>query len=63
VKPRRQGEPGGRIQKEAPMFASKVMLYCPRCERPVRIRHKVLENGTKVRICAKCGDAFENSKK
>ena len=55
TKPRRQGEEGGIIQKEAPIYACKVMRVCPKCNKPTRSAHKVLADGKKVRICKKCG--------
>ena len=55
VKPRKQGEEGGIIRKEIPMYASKVMLVCPKCSKPTRVAHKILEDGSKVRACKKCG--------
>lgn len=54
-KPRRQGEEGGIIKKETPIYASKVMKVCPKCNKPTRIGHKLLDNGSKVRVCKKCG--------
>ena len=54
TKPRRQGEEGGILQKEAPIYACKVQKVCPKCNKPTRIGHKV-EGGKKVRICKKCG--------
>ncbi len=59
VKPRRMGEPGGIIKAEAAMYADKVQLVCPRCKKPTRVGHKILEDGSKIRICRKCGEAFE----
>ena len=53
-KPRRQGEEGGIIKKETPVFASKVMLVCPKCGKATRVGHAVVE-GKKVRTCKKCG--------
>ncbi|NLY54626.1 MAG: 50S ribosomal protein L24 [Firmicutes bacterium] len=47
---------GGLIEREAPIDASKVMLVCPACKQPTRIRHHILENGTKVRACRKCNE-------
>ena len=58
-KPRKQGEEGGIIKKETPVFASKVMLVCPKCKKGVRVGMSVLENGTKVRVCKKCGATIE----
>ena len=57
VKPRRQGETGGIIDAEGAMYASKVALYCPKCDKGVRVHHTV-ENGKKIRVC-KCGHKFD----
>lgn len=57
-KPNRQNMQGGIIQQEAPMYSSKVMLYCTKCNSVTRISKKVLEDGTKVRVCKKCGETF-----
>ena len=58
VKPRRMGEPGGIIKAEGAMYASKVQVICPRCKKPTRVGHKIYEDGTKSRICVKCGEAL-----
>ena len=58
-KPRQQGVPGGIIKKEAAIDASNVMLVCPKCGKPTRIAHKVLNDGSKVRVCKKCGANIE----
>ena len=60
VKPRRMGESGGIVKAEAPLYASKVMLVCPKCGKPTRLAHKVMADGTKERVCknAKCGETF-----
>ncbi|MCL2078234.1 MAG: 50S ribosomal protein L24 [Oscillospiraceae bacterium] len=54
-KPRKQGEPGGIITKESPIYADKVMRVCPKCDKPTRPAHKINKNGDKVRVCKKCG--------
>ena len=54
VKPRKQGEQGGIVRREIPMYVSKVMLVCPKCGKPTRVASKV-EDGKKVRVCKKCG--------
>ena len=41
VKPRKQGEEGGIVRREIPMYASKVMLVCPKCGKPTRAAHKL----------------------
>jgi large subunit ribosomal protein L24 len=57
-KPNRANMQGGIVHKEAPIYSSKVMLYCDKCKSVTRISSKVLENGTKVRVCKKCGETF-----
>lgn len=60
VKPRRQGEQGGILQAEAPLYASKVQLVCPKCSKPTRVGHAINEkSGKKLRVCKKCGAEFE----
>ena len=60
VKPRRMGEQGGIVDAEGAMYASKVMLVCPKCGKPTRIAHKILADGTKARLCknSDCGETF-----
>ena len=53
-KPRRQGEEGGIVKKETPIYASKVMTVCPKCGKATRVAHKV-EGDKKVRVCKHCG--------
>ena len=55
TKPRRQGEEGGIIRREAPLYACKVQRVCPKCDQATRPAHKVLADGKKVRVCKKCG--------
>lgn len=57
-KPNRENMQGGIIHREAPIFSSKVMLYCTKCKSVTRISHKLLDDGTKVRVCKKCGETF-----
>lgn len=57
-KPNKENMQGGLIKKEAPIYSSKAMLYCTKCKTVTRISHKVLEDGTKVRVCKKCGETF-----
>ena len=52
---RKQGQEGGIIKVETPIYASKVMLVCPKCNKPTRPAHKLLADGKKVRVCKKCG--------
>ena len=54
TKARRQGETSQIVKTEGAIYASKVMLVCPKCNKGVRTHAKVV-NGKKVRVCAKCG--------
>lgn len=56
-------KPGQKITFEAPMNASNVMIVCPSCNKKARIGYKKLENGKKQRICKKCKETVEASKK
>ena len=60
VKPRTAEEKGGILEVPAPMYASKVMLVCPKCGKKTRVGYKIFEDGTKQRICknAKCSETF-----
>ena len=58
VKPRKMGEPGGIIKAEGALYADKVQIVCPRCKKPTRIGHKLFEDGSKARICRKCGEVI-----
>ena len=53
-KPRKQGEEGGIIKINTPIYASKVQLVCPKCGKATRVAHKI-EGDKKVRVCKKCG--------
>ncbi len=53
-KPRQQGQEGGIIKVETPIYASKVQLVCPKCGKATRVGHKIAD-GKKVRVCKKCG--------
>ena len=54
TKPRQPGDEGGIIQKEAPLYACKVMRVCPKCDKPTRAASKMVD-GKKVRVCKHCG--------
>ena len=54
VKPRKQGEAGGIVDTEGAIYASKVALYCEKCNQGVRVKHNIVD-GKKIRVCAKCG--------
>jgi large subunit ribosomal protein L24 len=51
---------GGILEKEGPLHFSNVMLICPGCGKHTRAGHTTLPDGTKVRICRRCNQTFEN---
>ena len=51
---------GERIQMEAPVDASNVMLICPNCKKLTRVGYKKLESGKKQRICKKCKESVDH---
>ena len=58
VKPRKAGDPSGIIETESAIYACKVQLVCPKCNKPTRVGAKINEDGSKDRVCKKCGETF-----
>ena len=50
----------GIVEKEAPLQLANVMVMCERCNAPVRIGIKIAADGTKERICRRCGESLGN---
>jgi len=50
---------GGIVEQEAPIHISNVQLLCAKCNLPTRIGKKALEDGRRIRICRKCGEAID----
>ena len=57
VKARRQGETSSIVDAEGALYASKVALYCPKCDKGVRV-HPAVDGDKKIRVC-KCGHKFD----
>ena len=53
-KAQKQGQEGGIIKVETPIYACKVQLVCPKCGKATRVAHKI-EGDKKTRVCKKCG--------
>ena len=58
VKPRKAGDPSGIITTESAIYASKVQLVCPKCNKPTRVAHKIYADGKKDRVCKKCNETY-----
>lgn len=59
VRQTQQMRQGGIVETPAPMDASNVMLVCSECDQRTRVGKRVREDGTKVRVCKKCGADIE----
>jgi large subunit ribosomal protein L24 len=54
-----QASKGGIVEKEASIHASNVALLCPKCKKGVRIGYKQHDDGSKVRVCRRCGEELD----
>ncbi len=52
-------DPGGILDHAMPLPVERVMVVCSNCDRPTRIAHRTLDNGTRVRTCKHCGEPIE----
>jgi large subunit ribosomal protein L24 len=50
---------GGILEKEGPIQISNVLLVCPGCNKHTRVGHKEMPDGTKARVCRRCGATIE----
>ena len=53
------GQPGGVIEREAPIHISNVMLFNPATGKGERVAFKVLEDGRKLRVFRSSGEAVD----
>jgi large subunit ribosomal protein L24 len=58
TRPSQNNRQGGIVEKEGPLHASNLMLFCKKCNRPVRTRRLKGADGAKNRACARCGELF-----
>jgi large subunit ribosomal protein L24 len=52
-------DPGGVLDHAMPLPVSRVMIVCGHCDRPTRVGHRVLDNGSRVRVCKHCQEPLE----
>lgn len=62
VKPRPGLRQAGRIQVEAPVHISNVMLICNKCGEAIRPTKTTLETGQRVRSCPKCKEVLDDAR-
>ena len=51
--------PSGIVEKEAPIHRSNVMVMCDKCNAPVRMGKRRLEDGRSVRVCRACNEQLD----
>lgn len=59
ARPTQKVPQGGIRETEAPIYASKVMVICPSCQKPTRTARRELSGGKKARACKKCGELID----
>lgn len=59
TKPAGEGRPGGIVEREAPIAAGNVMLFCGKCNHPSRVGFRFLADGRKVRYCRACQEVID----
>lgn len=59
TKARGPQSPQGIVEKEAPLHLSNLMILCDKCNAPVRMGKRILEDARHVRICRRCGDLLD----
>jgi large subunit ribosomal protein L24 len=57
-RPSQANPEGGIVTFEAPVHASNVMLVCPHCQAPSRVRKQHDPDGTLERLCTRCSTAI-----
>ncbi len=63
VKAKSQKDPGGIIEKEAPLPLSVLMPFCPKCNKGVRVKVEADKEGNKIRLCSRCGEGLDSKGK
>ena len=59
MRPGAHSRQGGIVEKENPIHLSNLMVVCGKCTDPTRVERRVLEDGSKVRSCKKCGEILD----
>ena len=54
-----QTHKGGIIEKEGSIHITNLMIICDKCNKPVRVGKRTLEDGKKVRVCRSCEEVLD----
>ena len=60
TRPKGPQQPGGIVEKEAPLDISNLMFFCERCNAPVRVGYKIAADKSKARVCRNCKEPLGN---
>jgi large subunit ribosomal protein L24 len=60
MRPSQKNPQGGRLSKEMPIDVSNVLLFCPKCNRGVRVGRRFTDGGQKQRYCKSCKNGLGN---
>ena len=55
-----QAQPGGIIEREAPIHVSNVLHIDPKTDNPTRVGFKVLDDSRKVRVARGSGEVIDS---
>ncbi len=50
---------GGLVERESPLHISNLQVICVECNRPTRVGFSILTDGSKVRVCKRCGGTID----
>jgi large subunit ribosomal protein L24 len=62
MRPRPGIRQSGRVQQEAPIHISNVVLVCNKCNRPMKPTSVLLDTGVRVRGCPKCKEVIDDAR-
>lgn len=60
-RPTQKNPKGGIVEKEGPIHVSNVMVVCNKCSQPTRVGTSLLSDGSRMRVCKKCGEMIESA--
>ena len=58
-RPTQRNPQGGLLEIEGTVHVSNLMLLCPGCSQPTRVGRRRTEDGSRVRVCKKCGNDID----
>lgn len=61
LKPTQSSPRGGIVEIPGTMNRANVMIICPHCNKPTRVKHTITENGSKFRSCIHCNGSLDSA--